>query len=238
MIVLQLIILQFIAHLLSDFLLQPQSWCDKKEKMVFSPYLFYHVAIVFITSYVLSFDYGFWKVAILLTVIHFIIDSVKNYIIQKTKNTNLFFTDQFFHFITIISIVFSYNYTFGIHFLFEFETKTLAIIAGCLLCSKPANIFIKFMFRAFSIETPFENPDIEEEKSLPNAGKLIGISERLIALALILLGQYEAVGLIIAAKSILRFNATQKSEYVLVGTLLSFGIAVFTGIAIHLINGI
>jgi len=94
------------------------------------------------------------------------------------------------------------------------------------------------MFRAFSIETPFENPDIEEEKSLPNAGKLIGISERLIALALILLGQYEAVGLIIAAKSILRFNATQKSEYVLVGTLLSFGIAVFTGIAIHLINGI
>jgi hypothetical protein len=74
--------------------------------------------------------------------------------------------------------------------------------------------------------------------SLPNAGKLIGITERLLALALILLGQYEAVGLIIAAKSILRINATQKSEYVLVGTLLSFGIAVFTGIVINLINGI
>ncbi len=64
------------------------------------------------------------------------------------------------------------------------------------------------------------------------------ISERLLALALILIGQYEAVGLIITAKSILRFNATQKSEYVLVGTFLSFGITTFTGIAINLVNGI
>ncbi len=55
---------------------------------------------------------------------------------------------------------------------------------------------------------------------------------------MVLICQYEAVGLIIAAKSILRFNATQKSEYVLVGTLLSFGIAVFAGIVINLINGI
>ncbi|PKO99615.1 MAG: hypothetical protein CVU13_03555 [Bacteroidetes bacterium HGW-Bacteroidetes-8] len=116
------------------------------------------------------------------------------------------------------------------------ENKTLAIIAGFILCAKPANIIIKFLFRAFSIETPDENPGDSEEKSLPNAGKLIGITERLLALALIILGQYEAVGLIIAAKSILRFNATQKSEYVLVSTLLSFGIAAFAGIVINLIN--
>lgn len=122
--------------------------------------------------------------------------------------------------------------------MLELETKTLAIIAGFLLCTKPANIIIKFLFQAFSIETPFESPDNDEEKSLPNAGRLIGITERLLTLALILLGQYEVVGLIIAAKSILRFNATQKSEYVLVGTLLSFGIATFAGIVINLINGI
>ena len=237
MIVIQLIILQFIAHLLSDFILQPQSWCDKKDKKVFSPYLLYHGAIVLITSYVLSFDFGFWKAAILLTVIHFMIDGVKIYLIKKTKIKNLFFADQFLHIITIIGVVLLYNCNFSIHFLFEMETKTLAIIAGFLLCTKPANIIIKFLFQAFSIETPVESTD-NDEKSLPNAGKLIGITERLIALVLILLGQYEAVGLIIAAKSILRFNAPQKSEYVLVGTLLSFGIAAFAGIAINLINGI
>lgn len=237
MIVIQLIILQFIAHLLSDFILQPQSWCDRKDKKIFTPNFLYHGAIVLITSYVLSFDFDFWKAAILLTVIHFIIDSIKSYIIQKTKIKNLFFTDQFLHLITIIGIVMLYDYVFGIHFLFELETKTLAIIAGFLLCTKPANIIIKFLFRAFSIETPDERHENDEEKSLPNAGKLIGITERLLALALILLGQYEAVGLIIAAKSILRFNATRKSEYVLVGTLLSFGIAAFAGIVINLING-
>lgn len=238
MIVIQLIILQFIAHLLSDFILQPQIWCDKKDKKVFTPYLLYHVAIVFVTSYVLSFDLGFWKAAVLLTVVHFIIDSVKSFIIQKTKIKHWFFTDQLLHLIAIAGVVLLYDRNSGIQFLFEMETKTLAIIAGFLLCTKPANVIIKFLFRSFSIETPVENTGNNEEKSLPNAGKLIGITERLLALALILLGQYEAVGLIIAAKSILRFNATQKSEYVLVGTLLSFGIAAFAGIVINLVNGI
>jgi len=115
------------------------------------------------------------------------------------------------------------------------ETQTLSIVAGFILCSKPANIIIKFVLLAFSIETPTDDSK-NEDKSLPNAGKLIGISERFLTLALILLGQYEEVGLIIAAKSILRFNSTQKSEYVLIGTLLSFGIASFSGIIIKLIN--
>jgi len=65
--------------------------------------------------------------------------------------------------------------------------------------------------------------------------KEIGIVERFLALALIIMGQYEAVGLIIAAKSILRFSGTQKSEYILVGTLISFGIAAFAGMLINLI---
>lgn len=238
MIVTQLIVMQLIAHLLSDFILQPQSWCDKKEKKVFTPYLFYHSAVTLVASFVISFDFGFWKAAILLTSIHLMIDGVKSYIIQKTKNNYLFFIDQFLHLITIVGVVLWYDRNCGIHFLFEMETKTWAIVAGFLLCAKPANVIIKFLFRAFSIETPVDNPNNDEEKSLPNAGKLIGITERLLALALILLGQYGAVGLIITAKSILRFNAIQKSEYVLVGTLLSFAIAVFTGIAINLINGI
>jgi hypothetical protein len=56
--------------------------------------------------------------------------------------------------------------------------------------------------------------------------------ERFLVLSLVLIGQYSAVGLIIAAKSILRYKSTQKNEYILVGTLLSFGIAVLLGILI------
>ena len=65
-----------------------------------------------------------------------------------------------------------------------------------------------------------------------NAGKLIGTLERVISLALILVDQFAAVGFIIAAKSLLRFRdtATARTEYLLIGTLLSFGIVILLGI--------
>lgn len=233
--VLQLIILQFIAHLLADFTFQPQRWCNKKENDIITSYHVYHIIIVFVTSYILSFDIGYWIAAVLLTVVHFSIDVLKSWIILHARLKLIFFIDQFIHLCTIIGIVLLYNEVFGIDFLFPMDTKLLAVIAGFLLCGKTSNIIIKFIFQAFAIETPAETPNISEGKSLPNAGKLIGITERFLALALILLGQYEAVGLIIAAKSILRFRETRKSEYVLVGTLLSFGIATLTGIIIKLL---
>ena len=51
---------------------------------------------------------------------------------------------------------------------------------------------------------------------------------------IVLIGQYEAVGFIIAAKSVLRFKDTDtaKTEYVLAGTLLSFGIATLLGLMV------
>ena len=64
--------------------------------------------------------------------------------------------------------------------------------------------------------------------------------ERLLSLVFVLLGQYEAVGFIIAAKSLLRFaeGDKAKSEYVLIGTLLSFSLAIFVGVAIKLYYGL
>ena len=48
------------------------------------------------------------------------------------------------------------------------------------------------------------------------------------------MSQYEAIGFLIAAKSILRFSEAskgdEKSEYVLTGTLLSLAIALCLGI--------
>jgi len=78
----------------------------------------------------------------------------------------------------------------------------------------------------------FREKQINRVPVVDSAGKLIGIVERLLAFVLVLFGQYSAVGLIIAAKSILRFRNTKHSEYVLVGTLLSFGIAIFLALMI------
>ena len=67
-----------------------------------------------------------------------------------------------------------------------------------------------------------------------NAGALIGNIERWLILVFVYLGRYDALGLLIAAKSIIRFSDSQtnKTEYVLAGTLLSIFIAVLCGLFI------
>ncbi|WP_316838996.1 DUF3307 domain-containing protein [Pedobacter gandavensis] len=79
----------------------------------------------------------------------------------------------------------------------------------------------------------------EQELGLENAGKWIGICERILILTFVIMGQYTAIGFLITAKSILRFsekeNNTQlKTEYVLVGTLVSFASSAMIGVLIHL----
>lgn len=68
-------------------------------------------------------------------------------------------------------------------------------------------------------------------------GMTIGYSERLIIIVFVVLNQYTALGLIIAAKSILRFSndrsdehVKKESEYVLVGTMVSLVLGVANGL--------
>jgi hypothetical protein len=76
--------------------------------------------------------------------------------------------------------------------------------------------------------------DPEQDASLPKGGQLIGRLERLMILMLVLARQPEGIGLLIAAKSILRFNELARdadrraSEYVIIGTLASFAWAIAT----------
>lgn len=61
------------------------------------------------------------------------------------------------------------------------------------------------------------------------AGVWIGWLERALVFTFVLVGQFNAIGLVIAAKSILRFEYARKSaqsELVIIGTLASFGWAV------------
>ena len=66
------------------------------------------------------------------------------------------------------------------------------------------------------------------DDSLPQGGRLIGRLERAMILMLVLAGQPDGIGFLIAAKSLLRFNELARdqdrraSEYVIIGTLASF----------------
>ena len=67
-------------------------------------------------------------------------------------------------------------------------------------------------------------------------GRTIGALERAIALTLVLLGQYGALGLIVAAKSVARFKALEDrefAEYFLIGTLASLLLALAGGLGLQ-----
>ena len=73
-------------------------------------------------------------------------------------------------------------------------------------------------------------------QGLKKAGLWIGRLERLLILTFVLLNRYEAIGFLIAAKSIFRFSEIKsaedrkEAEYILVGTMLSFVAAIFIGV--------
>src|SRR5207302_8416774 len=63
-------------------------------------------------------------------------------------------------------------------------------------------------------------------------GRTIGALGRALAVTLVLLGEYAAIGWIIAAKSLARFKALEDrefAEYFLIGTLASFLLALVAG---------
>ncbi len=77
--------------------------------------------------------------------------------------------------------------------------------------------------------------DVKDSKSLPGAGKIIGILERILTITLVYVEEYRAIAFIIAAKSIIRFDRSGKNsgrrfaEYFLIGTFSSIIIAILIG---------
>ena len=228
----KLLILQLLAHLVSDFYLQTEKSCKSKADNAFkSRHLYIHALIIFACAWLLSLNVGYWWAALLIAVLHLIIDGLKS-VCRNLKGA--FFYDQLLHVAVIVAVVALFNNKGVISFpTWLPETKVLLWIVAFMFCLRPANFFIQNIFK----EAKISIPDSGKEQSLPNAGRVIGNVERMLTLVFVMLGQYEAIGFLLAAKSLLRFRETDtvKSEYVLVGTLLSFGIAILMGVAVKLL---
>ncbi|AZA59880.1 DUF3307 domain-containing protein [Chryseobacterium indoltheticum] len=230
MIFIQLIL----AHLHGDFILQPNSWvADKENRKLKSSYLYFHVLIHTILSFIFLWDLKLWWVAVLVGITHFIIDACKlSFQNIQTKKT-WFFIDQVLH-VAVIGGVSLYFSEFNFEFLKDQEF--LKILMAALFLTSPASIFIKLLLSSWTPVSEGEN-NLQSE-SLSSAGKYIGILERLLVFAFIVVNHWEGVGFMVAAKSVFRFSdlaqAKQRklTEYVLIGTLLSFGTAVLAGILI------
>ena len=219
-----------LAHLIGDFVLQSSRWVVHKEaNKIRSPYLYLHILIHFLLIMLIFWDWKIWKIALIVASSHYIIDLAKIYAGPKFRNQSIpFFLDQLLHIIVIYACSFYPNLesvTRG--FL---ENINWALITAFVFVTYPAAIIMSKILQKMSDQIELDH------KSLPNAGKYIGILERLFVLIFILLGRWEAIGLLITAKSVFRFNDLKErnnrklTEYILIGTLVSFGMAILTGL--------
>ena len=225
------------AHLLTDFILQPAGWIMQRQDQHFaSAKLYLHglltgiVALLFVRPH-------YWPIVVVITLSHILIDGWKSY---QPETAKFFLIDQLLHLLVIVAC---WYFSF-------FQWKDLQLAAGKLGSNEkfwiiaaafvflgfPAGIMIGKLTKRWQDQI---KETATEVMALADAGKWIGILERTIILVLILQAQYGAIGLLIAAKSILRFNQTNsqeaKTEYVLIGSLISIGLAIVTGVVVSFI---
>lgn len=229
-----------IAHILADFPLQPSSWVeDKKRTKGCTWSMLYHVAVVFALSFCALGKqcYRLWWVACIVATTHLIIDIAK---VRFTKNgPRSFILDQVLHVGVLVVIV-----RWGD--LLPFWTQwwplannsigvTSSLIVLYLACIWPANYFVRNVLLYCHVqdaraktcsEDCIISPEDDREK-VNRSGALIGGLERAIILTFILMGNYQAAGLTVTAKSLMRVadRDAPRSEYVLAGTLMSLAFA-------------
>ncbi|NBP67240.1 MAG: DUF3307 domain-containing protein [Cytophagia bacterium] len=221
-----------LAHLIGDFILQPDSWVKAKEKRKRNAWQLYaHVLLHFIIMMLFVWDITFLLPALLIAISHGAIDTIKLYWQKESTKRFWFIVDQLLHLI-VIALVW---------YMIEQPLITLTLTQDSLLyltaiafITIPTSVIIKTLISQW---TPVA--DKPKKASLQHAGQYIGILERLLVFTFALTDNWEAIGFLIAAKSVFRFGDLKESrelkltEYVLIGTLLSFGIAIASAMLVN-----
>ncbi|MGN6398565.1 MAG: DUF3307 domain-containing protein [Mucilaginibacter sp.] len=225
-----------ISHLLTDFVFQPSSWItDRKVNKIRSVKLVWHAIATAVVAYALSGIYTCWWLPLIILISHYLIDLAKSYLPDKFI---YFAADQLMHLAVIFiiwliinnqwqAIISDFNGIAG-------STRFWILVLGYIVVTWPLGIIIGMATARWRNDLAATK---EAKDGLENAGKWIGICERVLILTFVLTNQFTAIGFLITAKSILRFGdkdkqAEKKTEYILVGTLLSFAASALLGILI------
>lgn len=230
------------AHFIGDFLLQTEKEANNKSNIFV---LLKHAFIVSIVSYVVCGAWTIWQIPGIIFITHAFFDFIKT--IFKKKTAFIFLLDQTAHLIVLIilAVIISAGDAvslFWINLLGNSIVKLLIVLTGCIAVVKTGSILIGMAVEPFleQIEKNYVDKKQQEEqinRGLTNGGSVIGQLERGLIFIFILLGHPEAIGFLIAAKSIFRFGEIKESkhrmeaEYIIIGTLMSFGYGILISYA-------
>ncbi|MEO1639286.1 MAG: DUF3307 domain-containing protein [Pseudomonadota bacterium] len=215
------------AHVLADFVLQTDWIVRNKRKL---HVLLLHGAIVLITLQASVGSVTAWPL-IALAGAHVLIDAIK----CRLPYTGFwpYMIDQAAHLLTLLFVMATFP-TLWAEGAWAGQTwlpPVMVFLSGLVLAVRAGAFAIEFLMAPWSVK----DDRADDQQGLKDGGKLIGILERGIVYILLMVGQPTAVGFLIAAKSVLRFDTAKgdqrMAEYVIIGTLASFGWAIVCGYA-------
>lgn len=236
-----------LAHILTDFVLQTSRIAEQKKQGRPRGYI-EHGLVHYLTACLFSgFVYLEWlaslqfQLTILgLTVAHLLLDWAKISLTRKgmLSDTALtFLLDQIVHVSTVGGAAWviarppSNELLEQITWLRSHDSNILLLLV----------VYTGVIFGGGSLVRYATKPLLGDESPMPteradqlrNAGMYIGWLERFLVLTALLLQSPATIGLIITAKSIVRYpelKSVRFAEYFLIGTFLSIGIAILGGI--------
>lgn len=207
-----------LAHVLADFLLQPD-WMIRRKRE--PGVLLLHVGVVGGLS--LAFLGGAWPVALAVAMAHLAIDAIKVWALPQhiRDSAGAFCADQIAHLATLVAAALwvpaAAQSGLWAPWLDLLTLPALAL-SGLIVTVIAGGYAVGLLIAPYAADVAAEG--------LPRAGKIIGQLERALIFLLVMIGQPAGIGFLIAAKSFLRFEASKEqkaSEYVIIGTLASFG---------------
>jgi hypothetical protein len=192
--------------------------------------VYLHVLVhVLLLIIVLGFNLKYWPYILFIALTHLLIDIGKLNLNNEKNFRFLFFVDQILH-LAIIATVVLIEYPQSLNFDILYSKEVVLTVLALITLTSVSSIAMQIIMSKWPL--PEERP----ENALKGAGTYIGVLERLFIFLFILLGQWAAIGFLITAKSVFRFGDLSRAkdrkltEYVLIGTLLSFLIAIAVGL--------
>ncbi|MFR9495390.1 MAG: DUF3307 domain-containing protein [Rikenellaceae bacterium] len=221
------------AHIGADFIFQCDHMVKMKNKGISKShkYLFIHSAIHALLSYVLVADWTNWLLPLIIFISHYVIDFAKTKV--SRDKIIVFVLDQLLHVAVIVGlwqVMFVAECNFSREFTDILSSNHFwKMLIAYLLVLKPTSVLISLFFK-------YIGGAGVENRGLPKAGEWIGYIERMLIVTFVITSNIEAVGFLLAAKSVFRFgelkdvNDVKVTEYVLIGTLASFAVATIAGL--------
>lgn len=230
-----------LMHIICDFYLQPKLWVEAKKANTYrSPELYLHSLLHGVASLIPAVIFAVdWRsvacLVVIVAVSHFIIDLWK-VTTPHGEKFSYFVIDQTLHLSILAVIAFHITDGVTIEAVLKHENfpDAVMLLFGYLLILKPTSIVIASILKKYPLSGS-AGGDTTQVSGIVAGGELIGYLERLLILTFTLVGSYEAVGFVLAAKSIFRFGELNKTndrsmtEYVLIGSLVSVVITTLVG---------